>query len=85
MRDGVSVVLKGVLTTELHSSRSTSMTASYIGKNQPVNPPEDVICGKLRPSAALLHTAFQFGNHQLKFINFSYVIFISTLVNYRSI
>ena len=59
----VSVVLKGDLTTELHSSRSISMTAGYIGKNQPVNPPEDVIRGKLRPSSALLHTAFQFGNH----------------------
>ena len=37
--------LKGDLTTELHSSRSTSMTAGYIGKNQPVNQPKDVIRG----------------------------------------
>ena len=45
MRDGVSVVLRGVLTTELHSSRSTSMTAGYIGKNQSVNQSEDDIRG----------------------------------------
>ena len=37
--------LKGDLTTELHNSRSTSMTAGYIEKNQSVYQPKDVIGG----------------------------------------
>ena len=42
MRVWVSVGLKGILTTELHSSWSTLMTTGYIGKYQSENQSKDI-------------------------------------------